>query len=221
MPLTTISLDFWGTLVRANPAFQRAKVGLVHQYFHAGLDPHEVAQTQKAVKLHYDCLVEAWGIQPNQSMLFADWLNQLGITPEKHPPGLLARFMADYQATASQLPAQPYDDHTNAILQDLAARFRLVLISNTLFVSGATIRGWLAALGWSDYFAQVIFSDEADFAKPDARIFALSNHPIHTHIGDNPRTDAFGAQKAGLSFIGINGPYHHTLSDAYRILAHD
>lgn len=219
MPSKTISLDFWGTLVRANPTFHQAKIGLIHKYFHAGLDPNEIVQAQKFVKLHYDRLVEAWGVQPTQFTLFADWFSRLELMPENCLPDLLRHFLPEYQATACQLPALPYDDQTNHCLQNLAARFPLVLISNTLFISGATIRVWLATLGWADYFTQTIFSDEAGLAKPDGRIFALSKYPIHTHIGDNPRTDAFGAQQAGLSFIGINGPYAHSLTDAYQTLA--
>lgn len=218
MAVQTISLDFWGTLVQANPEFKLVKIKLIQECFHPNLDPVQVAATQRAVKLHYDNLVEAWGIQPTQATLFSDWLHRLGLEPGKYSFSQLSRFIDSYQAAAYQLPAIPYDESITSNLRALARDFNLVLVSNTLFVSGATIRAWLYALGWSTYFDQMIFSDEAGLSKPNPRIFSLAHHRIDTHIGDNPRTDAFGARQAGIAFIGVNGSYHHTLTDAYNRL---
>ena len=218
MAVQTISLDFWGTLVRANPDFKQAKISLVQEHFQSGLEPERIAETQRAVKLHYDHLVEAWGVQPTQATLYGDWLCRLELIPEKYPFGHLAQFIDKYQAVAYQFPAVPYDENTTENLRALARDFKLVLISNTLFVSGITLRAWLQKLGWMDFFDQMIFSDEVALAKPDPRIFSLSHRHIDVHIGDNPRTDAFGAQQARIAFIGVHGPYHHTLTDAYNRL---
>lgn len=218
MAVQTISLDFWGTLVRANPAFAARKITLLHEHFHTGLDPGQIVATQRLVKQHYDTLVEAWGIQPTQATLFADWLYRLGLSPEKYAFSQLVRFMDHYQAAACHLPAVPYDEYTTESVRLLAQSFRLILISNTLFVAGTTIRAWLRVMGWTPYFDQVIFSDEVGLSKPNPRIFSLAHHPIDIHIGDNPRTDAFGARQAGLAFIGVNGSYHYTLTDAYNRL---
>jgi len=218
MAVQTISLDFWGTLVQANPEFKQVKIDLVHNHFHAALDPVDITATQRVVKRHYDNLVEAWGIQPTQATLFSDWFHKLGLEPERYSFNHLQRFIDSYQAAAYILPAVPYDELITGNLQALARDFKLILISNTLFVSGATIRAWLHALGWAEYFDQLIFSDEAGLAKPNPRIFGLAHRRIDTHIGDNPRTDAFGARQAGIAFIGVNGAYHHTLTDAYNRL---
>ncbi|MFD2719954.1 HAD family hydrolase [Hymenobacter monticola] len=218
MAVQTISLDLWGTLVRANTDFKQAKINLVQEHFHSGLDPEKILDTQRAVKLHYDHLVEAWGVQPTQATLYSDWLCRLELVPEKYPFGHLAQFIDKYQAAAYKFPALPYDTNTTENLRLLARDFKLVLISNTLFVSGITLRAWLQSLGWMDFFDQLIFSDEVSLAKPDPRIFSLAHHRPDTHIGDNPRTDAFGARQAGVAFIGVHGPYEHTLTDAYNRL---
>nr|GFA20815.1 hypothetical protein [Tanacetum cinerariifolium] len=160
MAVQTISLDFWGTLVQANPDFKLAKIKLIQEHFHVGLDPEVVTEKQRIVKRYYDNLVEAWGIQPTQATLFGDWFHQLELKPEKYSFNHLLRFVESYQAMAYRFPAVPYDEAITGNLRALARDFRLVLISNTLFISGATIRAWLYALGWSEYFDQVIFSDE-------------------------------------------------------------
>ena len=99
----------------------------------------------------------------------------------------------------------------------MSAEYHLVMVSNTLFITGGTIRSWMKTLGWDAYFERFIFSDEARVSKPDPGIFPTGDHDIIAHIGDNPPIRmGSGAEGLGIPFVGINGQYGRDLRDGYR-----
>ena len=213
-----IGLDFWGTLAKGNPAFKKVKIQILRKSFTLNHTDAEIEEAQQQVKDHFNDIIEKWGIQPSLPTLFASWLHGLSIPVENVPLNTLGQFIRRYQEAAKDFPALPFDDHTEETIARLAQQHRLVLVSNTLFVAGSTIRHWLEKIGWLQYFSQLIFSDEAGISKPDPAIFQQSAHGITTHIGDNPKTDGGGALRASIPFIGINGNYQHNIKHVFTLL---
>jgi len=89
----------------------------------------------------------------------------------------------------------------------------LILSSNTVFIQGKTLKGFIQNLGIDFYFDQFNFSDELKVAKPNKLMYSNSNF----HIGDNHNTDYVGAKQAGCTPILINSNFNfNTIKDAYN-----
>ena len=88
------------------------------------------------------------------------------------------------------------------LLESLAPRFRLALVSN--FDHGATARSVLDSLGLLSCFGTVVISEEVGIRKPAPEIFALAckrlglDNSDCIHVGDSLRADVGGAVRAGI-----------------------
>jgi len=86
-------------------------------------------------------------------------------------------------------------------LEELAARFRLGVVSN----SNGTVRALLKRVGLADRFETIVDSHEEGIEKPDPRIFGVAIRrmglePSETsYVGDLYHIDVVGARSAGLS----------------------
>lgn len=86
---------------------------------------------------------------------------------------------------------------------------RIGLICNTGITPGFALRRFLSQIGISEYFDSMIFSDEVRIRKPDPRVFRLAAKELKTksyetiHIGDNLKTDVWGAKNAGFGAIHL------------------
>jgi len=84
---------------------------------------------------------------------------------------------------------------------------RIGLICNTGITPGFALRRFLSHIGIAEYFESMIFSDEIGIRKPDPRIFRLAAKKLKIkpheaiHIGDNLKTDVWGAMNAGFRAI--------------------
>lgn len=94
-------------------------------------------------------------------------------------------------------------------------RKKIGLVCNTGITPGFELRKFLSKIGALRYFDVMIFSDEVCIRKPDPRIFwlvarKLEAKPHETvHIGDNLKSDVWGAKSAGFKAI-------HLLTDKGR-----
>ncbi len=94
------------------------------------------------------------------------------------------------------------------LLEELAARYRLALVSN--FDHAATARRILADHGITPYFAEILISDEFGRRKPHAAIFAAALRQLGVgadealFIGDSIDDDIVGAHNAGLRAVWLN-----------------
>jgi putative hydrolase of the HAD superfamily len=98
-------------------------------------------------------------------------------------------------------------------LAELAQRYALCIVSDTMFSPGRVIRQLLEEAGLIGFFQHFVFSDETGYAKPDPRAFlnalrAFGVEPREAvHIGDLQRTDVEGAQALGMRavlYVGLN-----------------
>ena len=108
-----------------------------------------------------------------------------------------------YLASTTRLPA----GH-RAVLETLAARYRLGLISN--FDHGPTARQVLATHGVERFFEVVLISDGFGRRKPHPAIFhaALRDLGVAAHeavyVGDSVADDVVGASNAQLPVVWVN-----------------
>ena len=84
---------------------------------------------------------------------------------------------------------------------------RIGLICNTGITPGFVLRRFLSQIGIAEFFNSMIFSDEVGIRKPDPEIFRLAAKELNAkpceaiHIGDNLKTDVWGAKNAGFRAI--------------------
>jgi putative hydrolase of the HAD superfamily len=100
----------------------------------------------------------------------------------------------------------------SAVLAELAADYRLAVISDTGLTPGRVLRQILEQDGLLPYFTHLTFSDELGRSKPHAEAFeatlaALNATPAEgVHVGDLLRTDIAGAQSVGMrgvQYVGV------------------
>ena len=216
MPLRALTIDFWNTMVVARtggaqrqaqrmahlvdlvrtgrPEATEAEVGKAYQVAVARYDAmwrkeHRTPQTSDLVR----CIWEALALEVEADRhaetvtLFEDGL--LRGAPD------LADGLADALAWA-------------------APRYRLGIVSDTMFSPGRVIRQLLAARGVLRYFDAFVFSDETGFSKPDPRALTRAAVTLGVapgevaHIGDLRRTDVRGAQAAGATALLFTHIHH-------------
>jgi putative hydrolase of the HAD superfamily len=103
----------------------------------------------------------------------------------------------------------PYlNPDTPRVLKWLKDRNKLLgLICNTGLTPGYGLRMFLRREGIAKYFDLMLFSDEAGIRKPDPRIFHIVTQRLKVrpyevvHIGDNLKSDVWGAKNAGFKAI--------------------
>lgn len=98
--------------------------------------------------------------------------------------------------------------HTQKVLQLLEDQNKLIgIVCNTGLTPGIGLRKFLAKEGVGDYFDLMLFSDEAGVRKPNPEIFQIAARKLQVkpcnivHVGDNLKSDVWGAQNAGFKAI--------------------
>ena len=92
-------------------------------------------------------------------------------------------------------------------VQSLHERYKLAVISDTIFSPGRTLRKILEGEGLLKYFDVFIFSDEFGRSKPEPALFQAACKDLGVeygelvHIGDREHNDILGPQKLGIQSI--------------------
>lgn len=95
-------------------------------------------------------------------------------------------------------------------LEALSGEYRMGIISDTGVTPGSIIRQHLEGHGLLQHFTSTVFSDEAGYCKPDARVFRraldeLDAEPDEAvHVGDLLRTDVAGAKGIGMKAVWVS-----------------
>ena len=94
------------------------------------------------------------------------------------------------------------------VLKWLRDRNKLIgLICNTGLTPGFGLREFLIREGVAKYFDVMLFSDEVGIRKPNSRIFQIATGRLQVkpyevvHIGDNLKSDMWGAKNVGFRTI--------------------
>ncbi len=92
-------------------------------------------------------------------------------------------------------------------IESLSKKYKLGVISDTIFSSGRVLKQILVEYGLAQYFESFVFSDEAGCSKPDRRVFEIAARDLGVntsdivHIGDREKKDIQGAHQVGAKAI--------------------
>ena len=92
-------------------------------------------------------------------------------------------------------------------VKQLHGKYKLGVISDTIFSSGVVLRKLLEENNIEQYFDVFIFSDEMGYSKPDPRVFMAAAKGLGVditeivHVGDRDAKDIKGPQRLGAKGI--------------------
>ena len=120
---------------------------------------------------------------------------------------LINELSSAYVAPLFEIP--PYlNPEAPRVLKWLKERNKLTgIICNTGRTPGFSIRRFLEKEGVAKYFNIMLFSDEIGIRKPDLKIFQIATKKLNVkphqiiHIGDNLKSDVWGAKNAGMKAV--------------------
>lgn len=208
-----VSIDVWGTLIKASPTFTQKKVELVKKYFPSLIDSDEfILKSFKDTKNIYNDIIEnSGGYQPCISSIFTYLFSKLQSGYNK--VSFVKEFIDEYQNLTITDGPVLYSEETTIYLEQLSKKADLVISSNTMLIDGNSLLDCLSRLGVAKFFKDAAFSDQMQVAKPHWMMYMGSNY----HIGDNTLTDGIGATNAGSISIIINSN-DKTIKDAYNFI---
>lgn len=213
MDKTKVSIDLWGTLIKASPSFKQNKLPFI-QKLYKDIHHNEIVNAFIKTKMHFDFIIERSGYQPSKYELWRVLLSHFSNRfPSDEEIDILS---ANYNKLAIDNPPAVYSKETIPYLKMLGHTYDLVLSSNTLFLTGETLTTILSEsiLDIIEYFDTVNFSDVLHCAKPHFRMYGGSQY----HIGDNLRTDYWGPRQYSIDAFRINSN-SKTIKHAYEYIA--
>ena len=104
------------------------------------------------------------------------------------------------------VPPGPIAGAKDAVAE-LASRYKLCVISDTIITPGTGLREWLEMHDMKQYFSGFAFSDEVGNSKPNRAMFdsAASQMGVEfhemVHIGDRDHNDIKGPQSLGMKAV--------------------
>jgi putative hydrolase of the HAD superfamily len=216
--LTTVTVDFWGTLVfdgpRADDRYRGMRLADVARILAATGAAVTAAALDGAYTASGAFLADIW--RENRDVPVTEHVAALlravdPALPARLSDDVLEQLLEAYTRPALAIPPVP-DDGARAALDTLCARgYTLGVISNTMRTPGAILRKVLERYGLLAYFKHTTFSDEVGVRKPDPAIFALTLAALGAvpaaalHVGDHPVLDVEGARAAGMRVIHVTG----------------
>ncbi len=205
-----ISIDCWGTILKSSPTFLSEKRKLVNKYIPC-TDDYIDSCFSMTKKVFNDVIENSGGCQPSTDYIFTYLLSKLNGSYDSF--SFLNEFINDYQKLAIANSPIVYSNETKEALEKLSQKHTLIISSNTMLISGNTLKFCLDHVGIGKYFSHFNFSDNLKKAKPHKAMYHKSNF----HIGDNIITDKIGAVNAGSKPIIINST-NLTITDAINII---
>ncbi len=216
MPLTAITFDIWETIiVDDSDEPKRAAQGLRSKpderrhLLWEMLNRHEPIDktlTDTAFDVHEAAFRKAWyGMSVTWEV--PDRVDiLLGGLARDLPGNERDELIAAMENMELQVKPDLIDGAADVIAA-LAERYKLCIISDTIFTPGRGLRELLNHHGVKKYFSGFVFSDEVGHSKPHADCFASAARQLGTdyaemvHIGDRDAKDIVGAQALGMKAI--------------------
>ena len=210
MSYTAIFFDLFDTLVH----FERDRLPEVEingkrvrstaGHLHAVLAAHAPEVTLERT---YAALLASWQEAERQRAIdhrevsaqerFAEFFRHLALDTSDLPPGLDVALIDAHRRELAR--AAHFPDHYGPLLQRLAGRYRLAVVSN--FDYTPTALAILDAAGVRNLFAAIVVSDEVGWRKPRADIFQEAIR----RTGADPRRTLFVGDRADIDVLGAHG----------------
>jgi len=123
--------------------------------------------------------------------------------------------LADAQGRMEvDIPPDPIEG-AKAAIADLATRYKLCIVSDTIVTPGDGLRQLLDGHDLKQYFSGFAFSDEVGHSKPDRSMFDSAARQLGVdlsemvHIGDRDHNDVKGPQALGMKAILFTAKRDH------------
>ena len=219
--IKAVTFDLWETLLfeRDGLSVKRSEVRSgnlteVFNRFGFAVSGEQVAST---VKEAISDLVRVW--DTNKDVTHSDQLRLIVKHVLKGSVAFREEWMNDLSA-AYVSPIFEVPPHLNPeaceVLEWLKRQRKKVgLICNTGLTPSFALRKFLEREGAAEYFDVTIFSDEVCIRKPDERIFLAASHVLKVnpsdivHVGDNLKSDVWGAKNAGMKAVHLSCDQGH------------
>lgn len=219
--IRAVTFDLWETLLferdcanLLRTAVRCRNVAAVLNGFGVQSSPEHV---DLAIKTAISTLITAW--DKSKDISHADQLRLI----IQAMPGAAARFKDDWLAQLSTafvspiFEVRPYlNPDAQKVIHELRKRGKLTaVICNTGLTPGSALRKLLAEFQIAEYFDLMLFSEELGIRKPDREIFNMATRGLKVkqcevvHVGDNLKSDVWGAKNAGLKAIHLSSEAGH------------
>lgn len=208
-----VSIDFWNTLVvAATGGDERHRVRIealreVAGRYRGELADHEFQAAKQEASKRFDQVWLGEQRTPTTLELVQNVVNYLNLPVSQDETAYLVQA---FEESLWDGPPRLVDE-VEAILPELASRYRLALISDTMYSPGRVLRQYLDNHGLLDYFDAFVFSDEVGYSKPNPQAFHSVLRSTECvaersfHVGDLQPTDIKGAQSVGMKAILYTG----------------
>ncbi|MCK4953544.1 HAD family hydrolase, partial [Candidatus Bathyarchaeota archaeon] len=208
-----VTFDLWETLLLEKDGDNSRRILARCKNLEKILDKFgvkiSVMQLDQTLKAMSSWLVSVW--ETNKDVTHLDQIRFIIKTALKKSvkmkKELIKELSSAYVSPLFEVP--PYlNPDAPKVLQWLKERNTLIgLICNTGRTPGFSLRKFLNNAGVADYFDVMFFSDEVGIRKPDPQIFQMAAKKLKVkpceiiHVGDNLKSDIWGAKNAGLKTI--------------------
>ncbi|HJW74853.1 MAG TPA: HAD family hydrolase [Thermoleophilia bacterium] len=212
--ITAVTFDLWDTLMTdrdlvGRQALRATRLRETLAPFGVYPDDEELARAFARSWDNFDRIWNGEHRTPTTAESTDVVLGSLGVTVPAATRTAVTRLLEDL---VLEVPPVPVEGAVEVVVE-LAAGYRLGLVSDTGLSPGRALREVLERLGLLRHFDFLYFSDEGGMSKPDPRVFSLVLEKLGArpceavHVGDIARTDIEGARRAGMRaihFVGMN-----------------
>lgn len=214
--ISAVTFDLWETLLfeKDGAGAQRTAArcrNLAQTLTKLGMDT-SVEQVGNALEKTIKLLLNVWN--ENKDLTHTDQLlsiiRNVSDDRAKINEKWLPELSKAYVSPLYEVPPYLNPDAPKVLQWLQKQKKKIGLVSNTGITPGFELREFLSKIGASQYFDVMIFSDEVGIRKPDPRIFYLAARKLETkpcetvHIGDNLKSDVWGAKSAGFKAIHLS-----------------
>jgi putative hydrolase of the HAD superfamily len=212
-----VTFDIWETLLFEEDGsdFQRKNIrcrALVEALNRLNVNV-SVEQVEQALEGTVSSLLKVWDrnrdvSHPEQIRLFIKHLSKGKIVLNDESINEVSRA---YVLPLFEAPPYLNPDAQEALDWLKDHRKRIGIICNTGLTPGSALRRFLSDSGVAESFCTMIFSNEVGVRKPDRRIFRLAAVTLGAspteivHVGDNLKSDVWGAKNAGFRGVYLSG----------------